>query len=176
MGVRGGHAAQAAQDRAGALGVGVAGGDGLGDAPGAVEDVTGLEPADLPFGNGEFAQPLKLESNAAFGEGQVTVGASQGGEQGGLRGGVGEGFEFSERLSVQRLDALGDELGNGVGRGVGLGQSVDFQGRRVRTALARDAAGADGAVAAILGLTPARDTATWFGGGMVRNSSSSAAV
>lgn len=175
MGVWGGHAAQAAKDGAGALGVGVACGDGFGDAPSAVEDVTGGESTDLAVGGGEFTKPLKLEGDIAFGEGQFAVAAGQGGEQGGLGSRGGDGFEFGDRLSVQRLDALGGELGNGKGRGAGLRQWVDFQGRRIRAAPAR-ATGAGGLVAAILGLNPARADVTWFGAGMVRSSSSSAAV
>lgn len=157
MGVRGRGAAQTAQDGAGALGVGVAGGDGLRDAAGAVEDVAGVELADLPVGGGEFAQAFQLEGDVAFGEGQGAVVAGQGGEQGAL-GDVGEGFEFIERLSEQRLDALGDDLGNGVGGGGWLGNRCGFQGRRACTAPARGPAGAGGAVAVTLGCGPARGT------------------
>jgi hypothetical protein len=148
---RGRCAAQSCQDRAGVLGVGVAGGDGLGDAAGAVDDVTGGKTADLPLRGDEFAQPLQLEGDVALGERQIAVTAGERGEQGGIGGAVGERFELTERLSEQRLDALGDDLGDGVSGGVGLGQSAGFQGRWVRTAPARPVAGAGGAVAVIFG-------------------------
>ena len=99
-------------------GLGVADGDGFGEAARAVQDVRHLEGADLPLGMDELLKSLAVKGDGLLSEGEPLVAAKERGEHAG-RLVLGVGFEFGQRSAVQLLDPCGDLGGRGVGQAAG---------------------------------------------------------
>ncbi len=121
--------------------MGVAGGDGLAQPLGAIEDVAGGEGSDFSVLAGELAQAVQLEVDVPFGEDEVGVDAEKGAEQGLCGGLFGMTPKVCQGLAVQDFDTAAE----GVGRVVG--QCFSFTSGGPVPGLQRARAGPSGVVA-----------------------------
>lgn len=138
---RGWDAGQALQDGGDRFGLGLADGDGFGEAAGRVEEVGDLVRADLPLGVDEPGELVAVEGDAALGEREGVVHTEQGGEHAG-RLVLGVGFQVGEWCAVQVLDPSGYVDGREVGQsgaftvgGPGLPRHSGVPGRQAGAGL-----------------------------------------
>ncbi|MFJ6752200.1 hypothetical protein ACIQNI_29055 [Streptomyces sp. NPDC091266] len=96
------------QDSGGCLGLAVAYGDRLGEAAGAVEDLSHLVYTDLPLRVHGLGEAVEVEGDALLGEIDVAAHAEEGCEHAGWLL-LGAGFEIGEWCAVQVLNPFGDQ-------------------------------------------------------------------
>ncbi|MFG2996602.1 hypothetical protein [Streptomyces sp. NPDC048340] len=100
----------------------VAGGDGLVQPLGGVEEVAGGKAPDFAAFDGELAQTVELEVDVPLGEDEVGVDAEESAEQRPGRGFLDVALKVGQGLAEEGFDAVPE----GVGRVVG--QCVSFTG------------------------------------------------